>query len=525
MSTHQSRAATVRPGDMAPLAERMAHLQVLRLTFAAAVIAGTGLVPGRATLDGLTGLTLAYLALTACVEVLRRVGRKRRLAVVAVMLLLDGVYLATAIHMTGTTESPFNVLVYVHLIAVTLLASYRTGLKLALWHSLLILIVYSAEASGAGPRVAPAIGAFAYSTPLLNMGVLWLVSISTAVYSSLNERELRRNRAHLETLAELARELESSRDPEAIAGILLSKAMDAFGFVRGVVMGAPLGKMTVLAGIGDVQDDEAGAGANLVIRKAWEQNEITLVKRLDPLADAGLSAVLPQAQNLVVASVFDGDRPIGALILEASARGTKRIEARTVSMIAQLSSQAALALRNAWLLQQLRKMAETDPLTEIANRRTLKKVLDREVARALRRSEQMALVMLDLDHFKAYNDKFGHQAGDDLLRATGRALKEVSREYDTVARYGGEEFAVVLPASSPSMAQELGDRLRESICHIEAQATVTASAGVAIFPLHGRDPDELIRAADGALYESKRRGRDRVTLARAGSGALATTSN
>jgi diguanylate cyclase (GGDEF)-like protein len=157
-------------------------------------------------------------------------------------------------------------------------------------------------------------------------------------------------------------------------------------------------------------------------------------------------------------------------------------------------------------------------LTELANRRVFQRALDRELARASRSGQQLSLLILDADHFKDYNDRFGHRAGDELLQSLARALEEHSRAFDTVARYGGEEFAVILPECSVEEAHSVAERLRLVASGLEGRAPVTLSGGVATYPVHGRDVASLIEAADAALYESKRAGRDRLSLASDGRG-------
>jgi diguanylate cyclase (GGDEF)-like protein len=165
------------------------------------------------------------------------------------------------------------------------------------------------------------------------------------------------------------------------------------------------------------------------------------------------------------------------------------------------------------LLEQIQLVAATDPLTGIANRRTLESVLDLEIARSRRTSVSLALVMLDIDHFKSFNDSQGHQAGDVALRNVAAAIADASREFDTVSRYGGEEFAVVLPLCSRDEAAQVAERLRQAASSVRAVIPVTASAGVAVFPFDGTDADGLVRAADNALYAAKRAGRNRLAVA------------
>ena len=159
-------------------------------------------------------------------------------------------------------------------------------------------------------------------------------------------------------------------------------------------------------------------------------------------------------------------------------------------------------------------MAATDGLTAIANRRTFESTLEREIARAQRHAEPVSLVMVDIDHFKALNDSHGHQAGDDVLRNVAAALACECREFDLAARYGGEEFAIVLPGCTAEESLVIAERFRRVVSAAPTVVPITASAGVATYPDHAKDADELVRVADEALYESKRAGRDRVTAAK-----------
>jgi two-component system cell cycle response regulator len=201
------------------------------------------------------------------------------------------------------------------------------------------------------------------------------------------------------------------------------------------------------------------------------------------------------------------------MIVEQPSKGT-RIERRIVSMMGQFASHVALAIRNAKLLEQVQRLAETDPLTGVANRRLFELTLNRELSRASRSGEELTLVMLDVDRFKSFNDTHGHQAGDDVLRGVARALADTCRDFDTVARYGGEEFAVILPGCSAKESLKAAERFRKAISDMRAVAPITASAGVSTLFVNAADGEGLVKSADEALYESKRTGRDRTTRSR-----------
>lgn len=167
------------------------------------------------------------------------------------------------------------------------------------------------------------------------------------------------------------------------------------------------------------------------------------------------------------------------------------------------------------LQKKLRDQAVHDPLTGLFNRRYLNETLDREVSRSRREGRPLAVVLIDVDHFKRINDTHGHRAGDEALTTIADLLRGNTRAFDTVCRYGGEEFILLLPGASLAAAVERAESLRRLYKTTVAQFNgakirTTFSAGVAALPVHGDTGEALIRAADDALYRAKAAGRDRV---------------
>jgi diguanylate cyclase (GGDEF)-like protein len=156
----------------------------------------------------------------------------------------------------------------------------------------------------------------------------------------------------------------------------------------------------------------------------------------------------------------------------------------------------------------MRRFALRDPLTGLANRRALDERLGYEVARHTRHGESFAVLALDLDGFKAVNDRFGHDAGDEILRDAATALVDVVRAQDTVVRLGGDEFCVLAPQTGHASAEHLAVRVQEALGGVTAGLSgLSASIGAAVFPADGTTPDALLAAADLAALEAKRRSR------------------
>jgi diguanylate cyclase (GGDEF)-like protein len=184
-----------------------------------------------------------------------------------------------------------------------------------------------------------------------------------------------------------------------------------------------------------------------------------------------------------------------------------------------VADQVALALSNLRLQESLRDQAIRDALTGLFNRRYMQESFDRELRRAQRRRVPLGVIMIDIDHFKGFNDTFGHAAGDKLLGEIGALLQHHTRGEDIACRYGGEEFALILLEASPEDTEQRALLLRAEAAQLHVEyghqplGHITISAGVAMFPDHGASAEALLKAADTALYRAKAAGRDRVMIA------------
>ncbi|HET6793690.1 MAG TPA: sensor domain-containing diguanylate cyclase [Acidimicrobiales bacterium] len=513
------RMSRWRADDLVPLAERLRYMEACRLAIAAVVVA-VAVAPHRLLgVSGTSWLLVAtggFVSFFAAGGALWRWSGRRGLPVFGALLVGDALFLGFVTWATGGTASPLRFLMAVHLVAVTLLASYRTSLRLGLWHSLILTSIYYAEQAGHRWPGVPVVTSTDRQLQFAAFLVaLWLLALATAAFSAVNERELRRRRYDLEALAAMAARIEQASGPEQVAGVLVEAVAEEFGFPRAMVLALPSeGPPVVLAGAGGPKAGlKLAVQADSVLGELYHRRSTMLLSDLPPADHRWLMEAMPGAGDVALFAMTSEGRCIGVLVAEHSLARGSRIERRVVSAVERFASHAALALRNALLLEEARRSAVTDALTGIANRRGFQDRLEKEVSRAMRVGEELSLVLLDLDHFKALNDTYGHQMGDEVLKAVAAALRSRLRHFDTPARYGGEEFAVVLPSCGLAEAVTVAESLREAIAAIDGLPAVTVSAGAATLPNHGLDWNSLLGSADRALYRSKRGGRNRVSAA------------
>lgn len=333
-----------------------------------------------------------------------------------------------------------------------------------------------------------------------------------------------RGRPGLESLGRFAVRLEEAETPATVGAVLARAVAETFGFPRTLVAGLPAGgprggPPRVLARWPEVESpeppaDEGPAGENVVrgsLAEASAGREVRVVEALDPLGDVWLRAALPDAGPLALAPVWSGGRCAAVLVAEHNLRAGSRAGRQVVEALGSWTATAGLALRVVLLAEAARQAAATDALTGLANRRAFDEALTREVSRALRRGDELSLILVDVDHFSALNERYGRQTGDEVIRRVAANLSRRLRLFDTAARYGGEEFAFVLPSCGTAEALRISEQMRRSVSALPLVDRVTVSTGIATLPTHGVDAAGLVAAAEGALHQSKRGGRDQST--------------
>lgn len=222
-------------------------------------------------------------------------------------------------------------------------------------------------------------------------------------------------------------------------------------------------------------------------------------------------------RSLMAAPLWAEGRIIGILYVDDFV--VRNFKPREISLLSLLSTIAAMAIDKTRMLESTRLLAITDELTRLYNHRYFLQQLTNEINRAKRYNRPLSLIMLDIDHFKDYNDTYGHLMGNEVLKNLAGMIKEFSREVDVPARYGGEEFTIIMPETNRRRGRILAERLLNTIAdhpfkHREKQpgGRLTISIGLATYPDNAATPFALIEATDKALYEAKRGGRNMVCV-------------
>jgi diguanylate cyclase len=325
------------------------------------------------------------------------------------------------------------------------------------------------------------------------------------------EQQIRDHAEDLARVAEVARDLAGVTDAHAARPAICTAVRElAQAKVSILYEPDPKGQELVSTAVAGAQIDQIHlpfTGPPSGAATAFSSGEPFFVA--DLTSHHGVSQSVREQLNVVSGlwqPVIRNGVPIGVLTLAWAERVADPGE-RVRSLMGLLAAEAAVAIERADLLARLEAVARTDDLTGLANRRAWDEHLPRELARARRDERSLCVAMLDLDHFKEYNDERGHQAGDRLLKQVSGAWREMLRPSDMLARYGGEEFGLVLPNCPLEKGIEVVERLREYTVFGQ-----TCSAGIAAWDGE-ESPDQLVSRADLALYEAKKAGRDRSVAA------------
>jgi len=352
-----------------------------------------------------------------------------------------------------------------------------------------------------------------FSTETVDLLTLFSTQASIAIENARLHSLEERRAAQLETINALAKQTAAVLDlkellPTVCALVLQSFPVDQVAVLLKegdlLVVSAQQGRLTPLLAEGASLPAGSGLAARAMTSgKTVVENDVRKV--------GGYVAGYSETVSEMCLPLVSAGQPLGVLALESAGAGAFRpADLRALESVADI---CAIAIQNAHYFEQARRMAFVDGLTGVYNRRYFEQRILEELERAARYSGGLAVLMLDIDHFKRVNDEFGHLLGDEVLRQLSTILAQQLRKVDVVCRYGGEEFSILVPQTTGEHAVGVAEKLRRVIEDWNFPGVprpVTVSIGVADFPENGATRDELVKAADAALYAAKQAGRNRV---------------
>jgi diguanylate cyclase (GGDEF)-like protein len=343
----------------------------------------------------------------------------------------------------------------------------------------------------------------------LTMSLLFVVSIFYIFMVDRFDQDaktsaaLLREKRNSESVAAITRTISTSLEPKQILAVVIKRFRELMPDVEASILKLDLGtnEASVVAGA-------RGDGAETVrfkdlptLEEAYTLKETSASSRTrNGSGKASMAVPMISRDEIVAMMYFEGDQS------QAEAMNDNR------GFVEVVASTAAGALANAEQFENMKELATSDSMTRLANHATFQTRLTHEVERARRHNRTVSLMMVDLDHLKRINDEYGHPMGDRVIAGIAEAIRVSCREIDFGARYGGEEFAVILPETDLKSGVLVAERLRHRIADIDQFGMqVSVSIGVANCPLDAGTADELILAADNALYAAKGGGRNRVS--------------
>jgi diguanylate cyclase (GGDEF)-like protein/PAS domain S-box-containing protein len=328
-------------------------------------------------------------------------------------------------------------------------------------------------------------------------------------------------------LGRMGKLLQSSNNMEEAVSVVLGLSPQIFPAFRGALF-LLNDSRTVLEVAGSWANCDLSATESLEANSCWalrtaQRHFVEVGDKTAPCAHARTT----KSSYLCIPIMAQGGA-LGVLHLQSMTTAPGAFESEPLLM-STLAEQVGVSISNLRLQEALRQQSTRDALTGLFNRRHLEESLEREIRRAARSDQPVAVVMFDLDHFKIFNDTFGHEAGDSVLREIGAFLSRNVRAEDIPCRFGAEEFVLILPGTTLEGARSRAERLRGKATELtvlhqgKSVGSITISVGVAAFPVHGLSLKEVIASADGALYKAKKEGRNRVVVAEL-AGIIETTA-
>lgn len=337
---------------------------------------------------------------------------------------------------------------------------------------------------------------------------------SQAAIAIGNARAYQQIQRYASTVAELyeaATQVSGSLDlDETLQKIARGAAASADAASSTIVLLDELGEVSQVVGweVGEIEVRKDGAS-----RRVWETGRPVVLPDFSAVPPGGVNPRLLEIGRRAAVCLPLRVRERIRGVLWVHYNEPRRFAEEDTHLLSYFANQAAIAIENARLFAETTRLANTDPLTGLYNHRYFYHLLETEVKRARRYSRSLSLIMLDIDHFKQFNDRFGHLSGDEALRCLAQILRKNSRGVDMVARYGGEEFAIILPETDLAQAGIQAERLRTAAVEQQwPESQLTISLGAAALGTDMSKAEDLVRDADRALYRAKEAGRNQVCL-------------
>lgn len=428
---------------------------------------------------------------------------------------------------TGGISSPYFFVFYFPIV----MSGLRFGLPVSLVLSLLVSAAYTALARSvfSAPGLLTAI--------TLSFPFVALLGGAADLTLNQNTRQLARRIRELDSLMDISRMLETSLDLATTLNLIMLNAPEALKFSRCAIYLASADDEGVLC----LQNRYLNAllpplMPRLVVapdfrdRRRYFYDQALVFDagqvKMPPSNVIGPDEAVifdPAGSQAVYAPIRGAEGLIGMLCFSRKP-GDESFSANDIAAAVRYASHVGLSLQQALYRDRLEQMAFNDTITGLANFRYIERRLGEEISRSNRNNYPLSVILIDIDHFKKFNDLYGHQAGDAVLSQVGAVLKSILREADTPARYGGEEFVIVCPETTVSQAATVMERVRDAIASTDmvlpssgnekrAHVRVTVSVGSATFPVDANSSFDLIRLADKALYAAKSAGRNRTANA------------
>lgn len=451
-----------------------------------------GLLPPQ-SLVAIVAFFLSNLVLALLPPMALEFARSRHIVVA-----LDALFISVCLYLLRVSGP----MIHVAFIAIFLIALIWTDLRLIMFSLLIASILFGAfsffELYGFGQEVP--------ASDFLALSLLFIVGVFYVFLSNRFDRDsatasvMLEERQTSEIMVEMTHTLAASMDADDIYRVVVSGLARAMPDMRFRVVRVAGQDAFIEASSEEEKEDASPQPISLgevpLIRRAWEEKRTVTSSRGD-------------SHEVVVPMITQGE-VVGLIWCEAD----NAVEPQSIAihLFEVVASTAGNALRNVRLLEEMKHMARTDFLTGLPNHRHFRQTLQTELGRAQRHERPVSLLVLDLDFLKSVNDRFGHPAGDAVIRSVADTIRGACRRIDFAARYGGEEFVVILPDTDLFGAIEVAERIRLNILETEMGEVgqVTASIGVANYPVNAVSEEDLVRVADQALYVAKNGGRNQV---------------